>query len=139
MLRRGMLLLALEAGCSPRGAGEGSRAKGEARGSATAVAAVEGAICKEHGVLAAVCTRCNPKLIPVFKARGDWCSEHEFPESICPICHPERGGKPAADVSSDNAPTDGTRVKLRTGDTARLAGITTARATARQGGGGIPV
>ncbi|MFS8066345.1 MAG: efflux RND transporter periplasmic adaptor subunit [Byssovorax sp.] len=138
-LRRGALLLALAAGCSPRGAGEGPRAKEEAKGSTKAVAAVEGAFCKEHGVLEAVCTRCNPKLVPVFKAKGDWCSEHDFPESICPICHPERGGKPAADVSSDGAPSDGMKVKLRTGDTARLAGITTARAVARQGGGGIPV
>jgi cobalt-zinc-cadmium efflux system membrane fusion protein len=75
----------------------------------------------------------------VFKAKGDWCSEHDFPESICPICHPERGGKPAADVSSDGAPSDGMKVKLKTGDTARLAGITTAKAVARQGGGGISV
>ena len=139
VLRRGVLLFALAAGCSPREAGEGPRARPQARGSATAVAAVEGAICKEHGVLEAVCTRCNPKLVPVFKAKGDWCKEHDFPESICPTCHPERGGKPAADVSSDGAPSDGMKVKLRTGDTARLAGITTARAVARQGGGGIPV
>ena len=139
VLRRGVLLFALAAGCSPREAGEGPRARPQARGSATAVAAVEGAICKEHGVLEAVCTRCNPKLVPVFKAKGDWCNKHDFPESICPTCHPERGGKPAADVSSDGAPSDGMKVKLRTGDTARLAGITTARAVARQGGGGIPV
>lgn len=139
MSRRGALLLALAVGCSARRADEGVRAKEGVQGSTTAVAAVEGALCKEHGVLAAVCTRCNPKLIPVFKAKGDWCSEHELPESICPICHPERGGKPAVDVSSDGAPRDGTRVKLKTGDTARLAGITTVKAVARQGGGGIPV
>src|SRR5213594_1489452 len=51
--------------------------------------AVQGALCKEHGVLEAVCTKCNPALIAVFKAKGDWCEEHGFPESVCPICHPE--------------------------------------------------
>ena len=38
-----------------------------------------GAMCEEHGVLEAVCTKCNPKLIPVFQAKGDWCEEHGFP------------------------------------------------------------
>ncbi|WP_437291838.1 hypothetical protein [Sorangium sp. So ce406] len=45
------------------------------------------------------------------------------------------GGKPAADVTRDEAPADGTKVKLRTRDTARLAGIVTAKAVERQGGG----
>ena len=53
-------------------------------------ASQEGAFCKEHGVLEAVCTKCNPALVPVFKAKGDWCEKHGFPESFCPICHPER-------------------------------------------------
>ena len=44
--------------------------------------------CPEHGVPKAVCTKCNPKLAAVFKAKGDWCNEHGFPESFCPICHP---------------------------------------------------
>ncbi|MCI0569353.1 MAG: hypothetical protein L0Y66_01245 [Myxococcaceae bacterium] len=43
----------------------------------------------EHGVKKALCTRCNPKLAPVYKAKGDWCAEHERPESQCAICHPE--------------------------------------------------
>ena len=51
------------------------------------------AMCAEHGVLEALCTQCNPALIPVFRARGDYCEEHGFPESICPACHPERGGR----------------------------------------------
>jgi hypothetical protein len=45
-------------------------------------------MCREHGVPEALCTRCNPALVPVFKARGDWCQEHRFPESFCPICNP---------------------------------------------------
>jgi hypothetical protein len=43
----------------------------------------------EHGVAKAVCTRCNPKLTAVYKAKGDWCAEHERPESQCVLCHPE--------------------------------------------------
>jgi hypothetical protein len=43
----------------------------------------------EHGVKKTVCTRCNPKLIPVFKAKGDWCGEHGVPESQCAKCNPK--------------------------------------------------
>ncbi|TQF15496.1 hypothetical protein FJV41_13305 [Myxococcus llanfairpwllgwyngyllgogerychwyrndrobwllllantysiliogogogochensis] len=42
----------------------------------------------EHGVQKSLCTRCNPKLAAVFKAKGDWCAEHERPESQCSICNP---------------------------------------------------
>ncbi len=93
----------------------------------------EAGICKEHGVLEALCTKCNPKLAPIFQAKGDWCAEHGFPESICPICHPERGGKPAVDVAGDDAPADGTKVILKGKDTARLAGIETTKAVPGRG------
>lgn len=105
-------------------------------------------ICKEHGVLQAICPKCNPRLAAVFQAKGDWCAEHGLPESVCPICHPERGGRPAADVSAKasdeqanaNAngepPADGTKVRFRTKETARLADIKTARAEERKDGGG---
>ncbi len=102
-------------------------------------AAGEGAMCEEHGVLEAICTKCNPKLIPVFQAKGDWCEEHGFPESICPICHPERGGRPAADVSSDGAPADGTKVRFKTKDTARLAGLEVVKAELRPNQSGLRV
>ena len=88
-------------------------------------------MCLEHGVLEAVCTKCNPKLIPIFKAKGDWCAEHEFPESFCPLCHPDLGGRPAvdvSDVSTDGAPADGTRIRFKTLETARQAGIQTVKA-----------
>ena len=42
----------------------------------------------EHGVKKSICTRCNPKLEPVFKAKGDWCAEHKRPESQCVPCNP---------------------------------------------------
>ncbi|WP_438002157.1 efflux RND transporter periplasmic adaptor subunit [Sorangium sp. So ce185] len=134
-------LLSCEAACGRREADNAAPAEEQAKAGAKPAAgrAAEGALCKEHGVLAALCTKCNPKLAPVFQAKGDWCEEHELPESICPICHPERGGKPAADVASDGAPADGTKIRFKTKDTARLAGILTAKAVERQGGGGIPV
>lgn len=43
----------------------------------------------EHGVKQTICSRCHPKLKPVFKAKGDWCEEHDRAESQCAICHPE--------------------------------------------------
>ncbi len=45
--------------------------------------------CGEHAVPESKCTRCNPKLIPAFKATNDWCAEHSVPESQCLICHPD--------------------------------------------------
>ncbi|WNG37705.1 hypothetical protein F0U60_31325 [Archangium minus] len=47
----------------------------------------------DHGVQKTLCTRCNPKLAAVYKAKGDWCAEHERPESQCAICHPELAKK----------------------------------------------
>jgi hypothetical protein len=43
----------------------------------------------EHGVKKSLCTRCNPKLQAVFKAKGDWCGEHGVPESQCVKCNPK--------------------------------------------------
>jgi len=90
---------------------------------AVAEASMDGAMCAEHGVLEALCTKCNPALAAVFQAKGDWCAEHGFPESICPICRPERGGRPAMQVSSDEPPADGIKVRFKTKETARLAGL----------------
>jgi len=101
---------------------------------ATAVAAREGEICAEHGVLETVCTKCNPKLIPVFQAKGDWCPEHGFPMSFCPVHHPELGGRPADDVKSDDAPPHGTKIRFKTKEAAQQAGIATMTAEQRPGG-----
>jgi len=43
----------------------------------------------QHKVPKEVCTRCNPALIPKFKAAKDWCPEHDVPESQCFECHPD--------------------------------------------------
>jgi cobalt-zinc-cadmium efflux system membrane fusion protein len=89
----------------------------------------ENAMCTEHGVLEAVCTKCKPALIPVFKAKEDWCEEHGFPESFCPICHPDRAGRPTNEVASDgDGPAEGTMVRFKTKETARLAGLHFAKA-----------
>lgn len=48
----------------------------------------ENGICTLHGVPHELCTKCNPALAQVFKAKGDWCDEHGFPESYCPVCNP---------------------------------------------------
>lgn len=110
--------------------------------SASPEAGAEG-LC-EHHVLKAICTKCNPKLAPVFQAKGDWCKEHGFPESVCPLCHPERGGRPdrdvavePADLKHDDIPVDGTKVRLKSKDAARVAGIDSAAAETRNVGDGV--
>ena len=45
--------------------------------------------CGEHAVPESMCTRCNPSLIPAFKATNDWCAEHGLPESQCKLCNPD--------------------------------------------------
>lgn len=45
--------------------------------------------CGEHQVPESQCSRCNPELIPAFKATGDWCAEHGLPESQCLKCNPD--------------------------------------------------
>lgn len=67
------------------------------------VATTDAALCP-HGVPQALCTKCNPSLIPVFRARGDWCEEHGFPESICPSC---RGGAETAPTGTGAAAPSG--------------------------------
>lgn len=129
-MRSLLLLVLLTLGCQERSANEDAPGAPAISAQPAAEIAVDG-MCAEHGVLEAVCTKCNPKLVPIFQAKGDWCAEHEFPESFCPICHPERGGKPSSDVAADEAPADGMRVKFATKDVAARIGLETA--TAMQG------
>jgi hypothetical protein len=74
---------ALAAGGRPQGAPSAAHSPSAPRREA----------CAEHGVQKALCTRCNPKLAPVYKAKGDWCPEHDRPESQCVLCHPELAKK----------------------------------------------
>ncbi len=128
----GVLLVALLGGC-------GQKAAQETRSTSTTVATVATAedMCAEHGVLEAICTKCHPKLIPVFQAKGDWCAEHGFPMSVCPIHHPERGGRPDAQVAIDEAPASGTKIRFKTLETARDAGIETVAAVEGMEGAGV--
>jgi membrane fusion protein, heavy metal efflux system len=137
----GLGLALCGAGCkSP--AADGSREHGAVEHEETradtpkAVAPADGEMC-QHRVLRAICTKCNPRLIPVFQAKGDYCAEHGFAESVCPICHPERGGKPSHAVTDEKAPRDGLRVKFKRDDTARAAGVKWTRVLERSSTSGI--
>lgn len=44
--------------------------------------------CDQHQVQKSLDTKCNPALVPAFKASGDWCKEHDLPESQC-SCDPK--------------------------------------------------
>jgi len=129
------LAVAASVACGRTGRDAEDAPSSAAAGSASAapLSAGEG-MCGAHGVLAAVCTRCRRALIPVFQAKGDWCTEHEFPESFCPQCHPERGGRPAMNVTgglpADPGPADGLRVTLRSPEIAAETGIRTASSIA---------
>lgn len=46
--------------------------------------------CAEHELAESKCTRCDPSLVPAFKATDDWCAEHGLPESQCVTCDPSR-------------------------------------------------
>lgn len=109
-----LLLLASLAGACPERGGPGRapapapQAEGaaatpsEAPASAPA-AAQAAAMCGEHGLPEALCTKCNPALAAVFKARGDWCAAHDVPESLCPVCSPNPP-RPAAIGGTAAAP-----------------------------------
>ena len=137
MLRLALLALLVPlAACGPAeppAAGAGAPASAPASPSINGASA---ALCAEHGVLEAVCPKCNPKLAPIFQGKGDWCREHGFPESFCPLCHPERGGRPAlaltpvAQGGASDGPADGTIVQLAGPDVAELVGIETEAARA---------
>lgn len=129
-----LALSALAAGCS-RDA-PAPRPEAPARSGASTPG-----LCAGHGVLEAVCTKCNPALAPVFQAKGDWCAEHGLPESVCPLCHPERGGRPAVDVGDGGveAPPEGTRVRFKSAESARLSGIITVAAAEDAAGAVLPV
>ena len=57
----------------------------------------------EHGLPPALCTKCNPSLVPVFQAKGDYCEKHGFAQSFCPICSPDAE---IPDVGASDPPAD---------------------------------
>lgn len=119
------------------GCGKSEATPGEAAPSAAPVAArprtpvdpelLSGPTCEEHGVVEALCTKCNPELEPVFRAKGDWCAEHGFPESICPICNPRDAGD--GEQRATNGPASkiapGTIVRFKSPKLESASGIAT--------------
>ena len=81
--------------------------------------------CAGHGLPESKCTKCNPELIPQFKAAGDWCAEHGYPESACPICNPQQ---PPSGAGASSAIAPGTRIRFRSPDLEQSSGIGTAPA-----------
>lgn len=141
LLLAGLLVVLATTACQ----GPGDETGSLDAATAAPAAAPSGDLCP-HGVLAPICPKCHPKLAAVFQAKGDWCAEHGLPESVCPLCHPERGGRPEGDVSASapaatektaGAPANGTVVRLKTPETARLVGIETIQAEERANAGGV--
>lgn len=99
--------------------------------SAVPASVVPGATC-EHGVVSELCPKCNPSLVAVYQAKGNWCAEHGMPESFCPVCHPEAKGQPPESVATAKTtqgakvPTDGMKVTLRSPELAAQSGIAVA-------------
>ena len=98
--------------------------------------------CHGHGVPEAYCTRCNPGVIPAFKALGDWCAGHDLPESQCLICNPPPDDMEEAPEAPETVPivratepprslrspsvtcrTDTLSIRFPSPETARTAGL----------------
>ncbi len=79
----------LSAGCSKEPAATDPPKKAESHAAKDVKPGSHEDWCGEHGVPESQCTRCNPALIPAFKATKDWCGEHGVPESQCTKCNPE--------------------------------------------------
>lgn len=97
----GFLVISILAGCSKSGSegGQSAAATTAAHAPSNVTPGSHEDWCAEHGVPESQCTRCNPSLIPAFKATKDWCEEHGLPESQCTKCNPglqiKRPPKPA--------------------------------------------
>ena len=76
------------AACQKQSATIESEKPGPMHAAATAAPGSHEDWCGEHQVPESMCTRCNPSLVPAFKATGDWCNEHGLPESQCKLCNP---------------------------------------------------
>jgi hypothetical protein len=87
-----LTLIIVAVGCSKRSEQSGhSEDASKASATHAAPGVVPGSYedwCEEHQVPESACTRCDPSLIPAFKATKDWCEEHGLPESQCFACNP---------------------------------------------------
>ncbi len=114
-----LLWIAVLPACENRGERRRAPERTENRSSITAAGRCE------HNLPPALCTKCNPALAAVFRAKGDWCDGHGFPESFCPICSPDA---PIPDVSAgaQQASIETRVIRFRSPDIERAAGIQTA-------------
>lgn len=87
--------------------------------------------CAEHGLPESKCTQCNVDLIAGYKAAGDWCAAHGFPESACPICSRPAGTPPPSAIEP------GTKIRFKSVEIAKAAGIAVAKAEASALGVGV--
>ncbi len=91
-IARTFLLIALAAGCSKESGSkpEGSVKTDDDNHAETGVKpGSHEDWCGEHAVAESQCTRCNPALIPAFKATNDWCEEHQLPLSQDKLHNPD--------------------------------------------------
>ena len=95
-----LLLLAGAAACRKDAPPPTAAAAAAADAGAVRAAAVAVQLC-QHGVPPELCTQCEPALVDVFKAQGDWCEEHGVPESQCLKCNPS-----LTFSATDTAPKD---------------------------------
>lgn len=86
----GVLGLALGTACKQKenSSGEGSRSSTAAAPAASVKPGSHEDWCAEHNVPESLCTQCDSKLIPAFKASGDWCDVHKLPKSHDRECNP---------------------------------------------------
>jgi hypothetical protein len=93
MSKKVILLIALSICLSlPVFAAEAQKSAGEEAGEHASKGAKPGSYedwCGEHGVPESKDTRCNPALIPAFKATKDWCKDHGLPKSQDLKCNPQ--------------------------------------------------
>ncbi len=88
LLAPALALLLLGEGCKGEKASAALAPERAAQAAGGSAASADGPKLCQHGVPAELCTRCNPELAEVFKAKGDWCNEHGVPESQCLKCNP---------------------------------------------------
>jgi hypothetical protein len=93
-----VFVVTMGAGCSGKDRSEARAPEAAATADTSAGASSEHAAgivpgsyedwCEEHQVQETMCTRCDPSLIPAFKAAGDWDEKHGLPRSQCVKCDP---------------------------------------------------
>ncbi len=90
--------------------------------------------CGEHRVPESKCTKCNPKLAAQYEKSGDWCGAHGFPKSVCPVCNPQ---SPPVGAPGSGGIIPGTKIRFRSAEVEKTAGIETVQARRASVGSGV--